>query len=114
MSDFFELDPLTGIRSDFKWNENAQEYTIERSSDVGPYLDAAKSKANEGIHSEDIKKGWWHYATIPPIVQLQMRAKGINISDPDHQKRMIREINTNYPYLKTTSGVMDGKTKIRV
>ncbi len=114
MSDFFELDPLTGIRSDFKWNENDQQYTIERSADVEPILDHAKAMAAEGMHSEDIKKGWWHYATIPPIVQLQMRAKGINISDPDHQKRMIREINTNYPYLKTTSGVMDGKTKIRV
>lgn len=114
MSDFFELDPLTGIRSDFKWNENAQEYTIERSADVEPYLDAAKGMANEGMHSDDIKKGWWHYATIPPIVQLQLRAKGINISDPDHQKRMIQEINSTYPYLKTTTGTMDGKTKFRV
>lgn len=114
MSDFFEVDPLTGIRSDFKWNEMAQEYTIVRSADVEPYLDAAKDMANEGMHSADIKKGWWHYATIPPIVQLQLRAKGINISDPDHQKRMIQEINTNYKHLKTTTGVMEGKVKLRV
>jgi hypothetical protein len=115
MSDFFEVDPLTGIRSDFKWNENSQEYTIERSADVEAAVDRAKAMANEGgMNREDIKKGWWHYATIPPIVQLQLRAKGINISDPDHQKRMIQEINTNYPYLKTTTGVLEGRTKLHV
>ena len=115
MSDFFEVDPLTGIRSDFKWNETSQEYTIERSADVEAAVDRAKAMANEGgMNSADIKKGWWHYATIPPIVQLQLRAKGINISDPDHQKRMIQEINTNYPYLKCTTGVVEGRTKLHV
>jgi hypothetical protein len=115
MSDFFELDPLTGIRSDFKWNENDQEYTIERSADVEPTIDRAKAMASEGgLNRADIKKGWWHYATIPPIVQLQMRAKGINISDPDHQKRMIQEINTNYKHLKCTTGVLEGRVKLRV
>ena len=74
----------------------------------------AKAMASEGLHREDIKKGWWHYATIPPIVQLQLRAKGINISDPDHQKRMIQEINTNYPYLKCVDGMMEGRVKLRV
>lgn len=114
MSDFFEVDPLTGIRSDFKWDDMKQEYTIVRSQDVEPLLDRAKAMANEGgLNREDIKRGWWHYATIPPIVQLQMRAKGINISDPDHQKRMIQEINTHYPHLKTTTGMMDGRVKLR-
>jgi hypothetical protein len=107
MSDFFEVDPLTGIRSDFKWNESSQEYTINRYEDVEPALDRAKAMASEGLNREDIKKGWWHYATIPPIVQLQLRAKGILIHDPDHQKRMIQEINTNYPFLKVTTGRLD-------
>lgn len=105
MSDFFEVDPLSGIRSDFKWNENHQEYTIERTADVEPILDWAKAAANEvGVNKTDIKRGWWMYATLPPIVQLQMRAKGINISDPAHQQRMLQEINENYPFLKTTTG----------
>ena len=46
MSDFFEVDPYTGIRSDFKWNENAQEYTIERYQDVEPMIDRAKAMAS--------------------------------------------------------------------
>lgn len=110
MSDFTEIDPLNGIRSDFIWNETAQEYSIIRSADVEPLLDYANTARNElGVNREDIRKGWWLYASIPPIVQLQLRAKGINISDPDHQKRMIQEINENYPHLKMTTGHMAGK-----
>lgn len=113
MSDFFEIDPISGIRTDFKWSENDQEYTLLRSADVEPVLEAAKIARNEGgLNREDIKRNWWHYASIPPIVQLQLRAKGINIHDKDHQDRMIAEINTNYPHLKMTTGKMGGKVKL--
>ena len=33
-----------------------------------------------------------------------MRAKGINVFDHTHQKRMFAEINEHYPWLKTTTG----------
>jgi hypothetical protein len=113
MSDFFEIDPVSGIRSDFKWNENDQEYTINRVQDVEPLLEATQFARNEGgMNSKDIKRGWWHYACIPPIVEIQLRAKGIDIHNPDHAKRLLEEINTNFPHLKMTTGKMGGKTKI--
>lgn len=113
MSDFLEIDPVTGIRSDFKWNENDQEYTIERYADVEPVLDFAKAVSNEvGMNREDIKKGWWLYAKLPPIVILQMRAKGINVYDKNDQDRMYAEINSHYPHLKCTTGNVGGRTKI--
>lgn len=112
MSDFMEIDE-NGIKTDFKWNETDQEYSLIRTADVEPVLDAAALARNEGgVNRADIKKGWWHYASIPPIVQLQLRAKGINIHNKDDQKRMIEEINTNYPNLKMTTGRMGGRTKI--
>lgn len=112
MSDFMEIDQ-NGIKTDFKWNENSQEYTLIRTADVEPVLDAAARVRNgTGLNREDIKRNWWHYCSIPPIVQLQLRAKGINIHDKDHQDRMIAEINTNYPHLKMTTGKMGGKTKL--
>ncbi len=105
MSDFMEIDPHTGIRTDWKWNENDQQYTLHRTADVEPVLDYSKAISNEvGLNREDIKKGWWLYAKIPPIVIVQMRAKGINVFDPNHQKRMFQEINEHYPHLKTTTG----------
>lgn len=105
MSDFFELDPVTGIRSDFKWNENDQEYTIQRYADVEPVIDYSKEMAADGdISKKGIKTGWWLYAKIPPIVMLQMRAKGIDIFNKNDEKRMFAELNTNYPNLKCTQG----------
>lgn len=113
MSDFFEIDPVSGIKTDFKWSESANEYQMIRTADVEGALEAAKIARNEGgLNEKDIKRSWWHYCTIPPIVELQLRAKGINIHDKDHQDRMIAEINTNYPHLKLTTGNMGGKLKI--
>ena len=113
MSDFMEIDPVTGIKSRFTWNENDQEYLIHRVADVEPVLDFAKTVASEvGLNREDIKKGWWLYAKIPPIVMLQMRAKGINLFDKNHEKRVLEEINTHYPHLKCTTGKLGGKEKL--
>src|SRR5258706_12519593 len=108
MAEFLEYDPHTGIRTDTTWDEASQGMTLHRSADVEPILDFAKGAVNEGgLNRTDIKRGWWMYATLPPIVQLQMRAKGIDISRADHQSRMMAEINEHYPHLKCTSG-MDG------
>ena len=112
MSDFMEISP-DGIKTDFKWNESAQEYTLVRTQDVEPVLDNAAESRNElGVNSKDIKKGWWHYAMLPPIVILQMKAKGINVFDKNDQERMLAEINSNYPHLKMTTGNLGGRTKI--
>lgn len=115
MSDFFEIDPHTGIKTDFKWNENDQQYTLLRTADVEPVLDFTKAVSNEvGLNREDIKRGWWLYAKLPPIVILQMRAKGINVYDKNDSARMFAELNSNYPHLKCTTGNVGGREKIIV
>lgn len=113
MSEFFEYDPMTGIRTDTEYNEQTGELSLIRSADVEPVLDYTKTIANEvGINKGDIRNGWWLYAKIPPVVILQMRAKGIDIFDQNDQKRMFEELNTHYPYLKCTTGMEFGKTKV--
>jgi hypothetical protein len=113
MSDFFEYDPTYGIRTDTSWSEHEQKMTLIRTADVEPVLDWTKSVANEvGLNRADIKQGWWLYAKLPPIVILQMRAKGINVYDQNDEKRVFAEINTHYPHLKCTTGNQFGKTKI--
>lgn len=105
MSDFTEIDPFSGIRSDFVWNENDQQYSITRTADVEPVLDWTRAVQNEvGVNKEDIRKGWWLYAKLPPIVILQMRAKGIDVFDQNDQARMFQEIDRSYPHLKCTTG----------
>lgn len=110
MSEFFDYDPMTGLRTDTKYDQMSGEMHVIRTADVQPVIDFTQSVANEvGLNRTDIKKGWWLYAKIPPIVELQLRAKGINIHDKNDEKRMFAEINTNYPYLKTTTGNHGGK-----
>jgi hypothetical protein len=105
MSEFFEYDPQYGIKTETAFDEMTQEMTLIRTADVEPVLDYTKAMANDGdVSKRGIKDSWWLYAKLPPIVILQLRAKGINVYDRNDQQRMFAEINTNYPHLKCTTG----------
>jgi hypothetical protein len=115
MSDFFELDPVTGIRTDTAWDEASQQMTLIRSADVEPVLEFSKEMAADtSVSQRGIKQGFWLYAKLPPIVILQMRAKGINVFDQNDEARMFAEINSTYPHLKLTQGNHGGREKITV
>ena len=75
---------------------------VEHVQDVQPLLDRNSELANLGATDAGIKRGLWHYASIPLTVVVELRNKGINVYNRDHQKRVFQEINQNYPYLKTT------------
>lgn len=112
MAEFFEYDPVTGIRTDFEFDEETNKVTLYRSADIEAVLRYNQALRNEAITDKGIKESWWRYASIPPIIQLQLRAKGIDLNNQDHLKRAIQEINTNYPYLKCTDKEHDGKVKM--
>lgn len=115
MSELFEYDPITGIRTDTAWDEATQQMTLTRTADVEPVLDFSKEMAaDNSMTQRGIKQGWWRYASLPPIVILQMRAKGINIFDQNDQKRMFAEINSHYSHLKNTTLNEGGKAKLIV
>lgn len=109
MSEFFDYDPVTGLRYDFDYDEETGNAHITTTGDVEPLLDYTKALANAGATDAGIRKGWWLYAKIPPIVQLKMRAKGIKLDDPDATKRIIAEVNEHYPHLKCTQKYEQGK-----
>lgn len=75
---------------------------VEFTQDVSGLLDRNAELANTGATDAGIKKGLWHYASIPLTVVVELRNKGINIYDKSHHKRMFQEINRNYPYLRVT------------
>lgn len=102
MSTFLEYDPVSGIRTDFDYDDTTGNVILTRSADVQPLLDHNAKLRNYGATDKGIKESWWLYAKIPPIFELKMRAKGINVTDGRHIDRVIAEINTNYPHLKTT------------
>jgi hypothetical protein len=105
--EFFDYDPLSGVRYD---TEQDGDITIlHRTQDVQPLIDRNQAMAREGVMDKGIKEGWWHYCDIPPVVELELRKKGIDIHNPEDGKRMFEEINKNYPYLKRTHKSHVGK-----
>jgi hypothetical protein len=101
MPRFFDYNPDNGT-----WIEDETDadgnLTFKTWQDVQPILDRTKEKRNSGQVDKGIKRGFWHYATIPPVVEMELRQKGIKIGNPNQTKELLKEINTNYPYLKNT------------
>ena len=108
MAKTVEWDGLRGV-----WEETVDHHDggliITTKQDVQPALDWAKKQRNHGTNdlggkrdNADLK----HYALIPAHVVIALRNKGINIWDKTHTKRMIKEIETNYPLCKVTNRKM--------
>ena len=104
MSKWVEYDPLSGITNHHDYNEETGKLTIARSQDVTSILERAKSIRNDSAADLGIKKGFWHYCTIPVTIQLELKKKGLDVFSQDQTmtNRIIKEINQNYPYLKMT------------
>jgi len=98
--EFFDYDPLTGLVEYVEFADGKMHVTYEQ--DVSAVLDHTKALANEGLPDGNFRDEGWLYAVIPAVVEMQLRAKGISLTDPTHMPRLVREINENYAYLKTT------------
>jgi hypothetical protein len=98
----FDYDPVTGLTEYLDFSADGKTFSIRTVQDVEPFVDYAKFLANTGGTDHNFRGEGWLYAIIPPGVQAEMFKKNINILDKADTKRMLKEINTNYPYLKTT------------
>lgn len=108
MATFFDYDAVTGITHYFDHDDATNLSSITSVQDVEPLLEHTRAMANSNLSDDGIKRGFWLYAKIPPIVQVKLRAKGINLHDADQTKRIMQEINEFYPALKVTQKNHDG------
>jgi len=99
MSEFFSYSPHNGMRYDSE--EEDTEITIHSSQDVQSILDKMSAKRSMP-ESERKKHVLRHYCSIPTEVEIELRAKGIDIWNKHQTKELIREIEQNYPKLKAT------------
>ena len=98
--EFFDYDPVSGVTEYVEFHGDT--FSITSEQDVEPVLDFCKTMANTGGAEDNFRGEGWLYAAIPPVVQAQLFKKGVNIMDPNDNKRLLEEINTNYVYCKTT------------
>lgn len=100
----FDYDPETGVREWFDYDPIKDQMTITSEQDVTFFLDRMNAiRNNPDISAKGIKEDWWYYCSIPPIVELELRNKGLHLENKDHTKAIFKEINANYPYLKATT-----------
>ena len=92
-----------GTTEYFHHDELTDTTTITTVQDVSGFLDRMKAVRNNTGDKSLMKEEFWFYASIPAIVEIDLRNKGISIYNKDHTKRILREINENYPYLKATN-----------
>lgn len=100
----FDHNPETGVTEYFDYDPINDAVTITTKQDVTGFLDHIQKVRNmPEISQNGIKEDWWHYCSIPTVVELELRKKGLCLENKDHMKAILREINTNYPYLKATT-----------
>lgn len=103
MSIHFDFDPVTGITEVFDYCPVTDQVSITASQDVTAFLDHMNAlRKDPSISAKGIKEDWWHYCSIPPVVELHLRNKGLKLEDKNHMKAILREINANFPYLRAT------------
>jgi len=104
MSTFLDYDPVSGIAHYMDYDEATGDASIHTVQDIEPVLEYNKRLKNDSEQNlkTGVRKGWWLYAKVPAVVELKMRAKGINLRDPTATKRIMQEINEHYPACKVT------------
>lgn len=106
MGSWTEYDPQTGIVEKCSVDEMSGALYITKEQDCTALQDHNKELKRTGATDIGIKKGLWHYCSIPIGVQYELLWKhGVDISNRDHWPRMFDLINTEYPDLKTTDKV---------
>jgi len=100
--EYFDYDPLTGIYETYEETSDGQ-IQLHTYQDVSRIVESSKALAISGEPDEQWRKnGMTMYAQIPLVIVGQMLKKGINVFDQNHIGAVVREVNTNYPLLKTT------------
>lgn len=100
--EFFDHDPITGTTEYFDYDHITGRIAIRTVQDVEPVVEFCKAMVNEQVGDANFRGEGWLYAALPMAVVGQMLRKGINIMDSNDSKKLLDEINSNYPYLKTT------------
>ena len=111
MKRILDYDPFSRITRTFDYIPETDTAVVHSTQDVSLILDANKELANlPDVTAQGIKKGWWHYATIPNIViEKWLNELGVDVYNKHHEKEVFKLLNQpEYRYLKTTAKMHRG------
>lgn len=97
----FDRDAETGVTTYFDYDPISDQAILTYEQDVSGFLDRMKElRDNPDFAKKGLKEEWLLYASIPTVVEMALIKKGLYLHNKDHMKAILKEINTNYPYLK--------------
>lgn len=103
MGKWMDFDPANGLVETNVYDEQSDILTVAKSQEMQPLIDRNTELRNTKATDAGIGKGLWLYASIPTVVQLELLQKGLSVHNRHHRAAILEEINSNYPYLKTTT-----------
>jgi hypothetical protein len=103
MGKWYDYNSFNGLQETNVFDEDTGLLTVAKSEDVEPLLDRNAEIRNTRAADKGIQKGFALYCSIPMTVQYELLKKGISVLNKHHRKRLLDEINQNYPYLKVTN-----------
>lgn len=98
------LSSENGIEEWLDFDPINDQMIIQTRQDVTPLLDAMNEKRKQEMWKGEVRADWVHFAKIPAVVEMELLKKGLNIHDKNCTKALIKEIQTNYPYLMAHDG----------
>jgi hypothetical protein len=108
MKRILDYDPETHTTQYHSYDSATDTTVIETVQDVQPYLEHNRNlRNNEDYSAKGIKNEFWHYASIPNVViEKILMEYGVNVysQDPEERSKVIKIINSDFPYLKVTTG----------
>jgi hypothetical protein len=101
MSVYFDHDPINGTVQTYDYDPVSDSHMITTHQDISGILDTLQKARNDPEYwKKAVKEEWVHFATIPSVVEMELKKKGLNLYDKNATKRIMQEIERNYPYLK--------------
>ncbi len=100
-----DYNPLTGMTVTFDYHEHDDSFSIIHTQDSTAVVEANKVRLQDlDQHKKESKAGWAKYATLTEGMILDMKARhGVDFMDPNHWKKAMQLINSEYTDAKVTT-----------
>ena len=107
MGVLFDYDPDTGVTQTFDYDPVTEDVRLTSTQNLDVFFEELKRKRNDpDAWKKGVKEEWAHYASIPPVIQMELMKQGIDIHNPNQTKELMHAINTKYPFLKVTTAMV--------
>lgn len=103
MAEFFDWNKDRGTWYEYDYDHDNDKVVIHTKQDVAPILDEARRLRNSGKGDAGVKGEFWRYAMLPAWFEVELKNRGISLYDKNNTKKILKIINQEYPYLKTTN-----------